>query len=214
MDDLLNIQWKGLAVRYSADEVLVNKLFQEIKRRYSHSGRHYHNLEHIAALLRLSEKYASELAYKEIVDFAIFYHDIIYNVWRKDNEKRSAVLATKRLTELGVPAEKVMAVALFIEATNAHTLPADSLYENDLSFFLDFDMSILGAEWSDYLNYVQQVRKEYHIYPDLLYRPGRTQFLQKTLSGGPIFHTTVFRALYEEQARKNMEREIQWLNEG
>lgn len=213
MSDTLNIQWKELAAVFSVDEALISKLFQEIKRKYSHSGRHYHNLEHVVALLRLSEKYAGQLVFKEIVDFAIFYHDIIYNVWRKDNEKRSAVLATKRLTELGVPSEKVAAVALFIEATHSHTLSPDSVYQNDLSYFLDFDMSILGAEWPDYFNYVQQVRKEYHIYPDLLYRPGRTQFLQKTLNGGPIFHTTAFRELYEAQARENMEREIQWLKE-
>lgn len=147
---------------------------------------------------------------KDLVDFAIFYHDIIYNVLRKDNEARSALLAVKRLKELGLSPQQTETVKGYIEATQTHTIPAGIQNPADLSLFLDFDMSILAADWELYLAYTQQVRKEYRVYPDALYKPGRRQFLEKCLQSPAIFHTPLFKAQYEATARANMEKELQF----
>jgi predicted metal-dependent HD superfamily phosphohydrolase len=52
------------------------------------------------------------------------------------------------------------------------------------------------------------VRKEYAIYPDLLYRPGRIKVLKYFLEKPRIYHTPYFWEKYEEQARANMEAEL------
>ncbi len=39
----------------------------------------------------------------DMVLFAIFYHDIVYNVLLKDNEKHSALKARAHLLKLGCP---------------------------------------------------------------------------------------------------------------
>ncbi|THU35936.1 hypothetical protein FAM09_21330 [Niastella caeni] len=155
----------------------------------------------------MCETYAGQLQDQDVVAFAIFYHDIIYNVLRKDNEPRSAQLAVKRLQALGIPPEKTAQVKIFIEATQTHTVTGTVQNPADLQLFLDFDMSILGADWEAYAEYTRQVRREYRIYPDKLYYPGRKQFLQHCLQAEFIFQTQLFRDLYEAKARANMTRE-------
>jgi predicted metal-dependent HD superfamily phosphohydrolase len=208
MLDNIRALWDQLAGKYSNDKVLIDRFFREIERKYTSSRRHYHNLHHIQALLQFCETYAGQLQDRDVVMFSVFYHDIIYNVLRKDNEPRSARLAVKRLQALGVPAAKVEQIKLFIEATQTHTVSSNVTNTTDLKLFLDFDMSILGAGWDDYEAYTHQVRREYRIYPDKLYYPGRQQFLQHCLQTEFIFQTRVFREGYEARARANMAREL------
>jgi predicted metal-dependent HD superfamily phosphohydrolase len=208
MPDNIRAVWDQLAGKYSNDKVLIDRFFREIERKYTSSRRHYHNLHHIQALLQFCETYAGRLQDRDVVMFSVFYHDIIYNVLRKDNEPRSARLAIKRLLALGVPTDKAEQVKIFIEATQTHTVSSDVTYTIDLQLFLDFDMSILGAGWDDYEAYTRQVRREYRIYPDKLYYPGRRQFLEHCLQTEFIFQTQLFRDQYEIRARENMAREL------
>jgi predicted metal-dependent HD superfamily phosphohydrolase len=201
--------WDHLAGKYFNDLALVDRFFREIEKKYTADRRHYHNLHHIQALLQFCDTYAGQLHDREVVEFSVFYHDIIYNVLRKDNEARSALLAVKRLQSLQVPAEKIEQVKIYIEATQTHVVPAGVTHVSDLQLFLDFDMSILGADWPAYEAYTRQVRREYRIYPDKLYYPGRRQFLQHCLQAEFIFQTPVFREEYEGRARENIARELE-----
>ena len=63
-----------------------------------------------------------------------------------------------------------------------------------------------------YDTYCQQVRKEYSIYPDFLYKPGRKKVLEHFLNMERIFKTTYFFDLYEAQARENLRRELSSLS--
>lgn len=62
-----------------------------------------------------------------------------------------------------------------------------------------------------YLQYAENIRKEYSIYPDALYQPGRRQVLQHFLAQEHIFKTPVFRERYEKQARENISKELAML---
>jgi predicted metal-dependent HD superfamily phosphohydrolase len=206
--DNLRARWDKLCGKYCNDRDLIDRFFKEIERKYTSSRRHYHNLQHIQALLDLCDNYAAQLTDADVMAFSVFYHDIIYNVLRKDNEPRSAQLAVKRLQALSVPPEKTEQVKLFIEATKTHALTAAVTHTGDLQLLLDFDMSILGVDWPAYEAYTQQVRREYRIYPDKIYYPGRKQFLQHCLQMEHIFQTPVFRDRYEARARENMVKEL------
>jgi len=203
--------WNELIEKYCSDKELTDRFFKEIEKKYTSSKRHYHNLQHIQALLQLCVDHSNRLTDKEVVAFAVFYHDIIYNVLRKDNEHRSAELAVKRLQALGVPDHKTGQVKLFIEATQTHAVTGGITNTEDLQLFLDFDMSILGAPWHQYEAYTQQVRREYRIYPDKLYIPGRAKFLQHCLQTPFIFQTNIFRDQYEAVARQNVAKELELL---
>lgn len=161
-------------------------------------------------MFRLFDAVQPALQYPDIVALAIFFHDAVYNVSRKDNEEKSAVLTGKKLPETGYPDEKTKLVKVFILATRDHALPENA--PPDLAFFLDFDLAVLGGEWEAYETYAQNIRREYRIYPDLLYRPGRRKALEHFLERPFIFHTEVFREKYEQRTRENVRREIALLS--
>lgn len=203
--------WDQLTAGYANAPDLADKCIAEVEKAYGGPRRHYHNGRHILTLLSFSEEYRNQLKAPLLVDWAIVYHDIVYNVLRKDNEPKSAAVAVKRLTQLGMDHYEAGLVKLYIEATRLHQVPEGLEHAEDLAFFLDFDMAILGAPWEEYLAYTQQVRKEYAIYPDLLYKPGRRKFLQQSLEAPALFQTAGFRARFDAQARSNIQQELQYL---
>ncbi|BAV09939.1 Predicted metal-dependent phosphohydrolase, HD superfamily [Filimonas lacunae] len=193
-----------LALQYAKDDDTVTGLWIEIEQQHSQKGRYYHTLAHLENICRDLQQFQHAITNPDAVFFALFYHDIVYKVLNKDNEEKSALLAVKRLTNINVPASTIEACRKHILATKAHTA-ADS---NDTNMFTDADLAILGYDKPAYETYMQQVRKEYKIYPDIVYIPGRKKVLKHFLQMERIFKTELFFQQYEQQARSNMEYEL------
>ncbi|WP_172276802.1 hypothetical protein [Chryseobacterium sp. LAM-KRS1] len=189
---------------YTQDQYLINKLWQEIQTQYSQKGRFYHNLEHLTALFSELEKIKSDISDFQVISFAVFYHDIIYDASSKANEKKSAELAKIRLSEIRVEKKSLDNIIQQILATQLHQKSPD----NDTNYLLDADLSILGQDTQTYLEYTKMIRREYSIYPDFLYKPGRRKVLLHFLESDYIFKTDYFKNKYEHQARKNIEYEL------
>ena len=119
----------------------------------------------------------------------------------------SALFAGNRLRELGLPEEKIEQCKIQIKATSSHETSDDS----DINYLLDFDLSILGAPAKTYQEYTIQIRKEYSIYPNFLYRKGRKKVVRHFLGMPQIFKTSEFISEYEPQARENLKRELEQL---
>ncbi|GAA4843563.1 hypothetical protein [Algivirga pacifica] len=201
----LQTTWHELLSKYSASESQIKSLWNEIEAAYTHKSRHYHNLHHLQKMSDFAQKYQVELIDPDTLLFTIFYHDIVYKSTRKDNEAKSAVLGAKRLTEIGYPTEKIEQCKKQILATQTHTTSEE---DTDTQFLLDFDLAILGMPFPEYEVYTKNVRKEYSMYPDFLYQPGRKKVLQHFLEMEIIFKTAVMREQLEEQARKNLSKEL------
>lgn len=193
-----------LISQYSNDQLLANEIWDEIEKKYSHKKRHYHTMQHLENLLLQLAMAKPLLQDWNTILFSLFYHDIVYNSLRSDNEEKSALLAEKRMTQLGVPTGMVIQCKEQVLATKLHTISSDS----DTNYFTDADLSVLGQPWQDYKTYFQQVRKEYAIYPDIIYKPGRKKVLEHFLSMDHIFKTDFYRGRYEEQARQNLQEEL------
>lgn len=194
----------SLISQYTNDADLRHKLWLEIEENYSGKKRHYHNLNHLENLVAELTELKTVANNWDAIVFAIFYHDVVYKAHRKDNEEQSALLANKHLQQLNCQAALIDQVNKLILATKSHQLSDDA----DVNLFTDADLSILGKDWETYHTYCSNVRKEYAIYPDLLYKPGRKNALKHFLSMNRIFKTEHFYKKYEESAKKNMEREI------
>jgi len=69
----------------------------------------------------------------------------------------------------------------------------------------------LGQPSDVYEQYCGQIRKEYSIYPDIVYKPGRKKVLIHFLNMEKIFKTSFFYDKYELQARANLESELKRL---
>lgn len=197
----------SLVLRYTENISLAEKLYAELVKYYSEKGRHYHNLDHLNSLLLQILPLTDHLKDLDSVLFALYYHDAVYRVLRKDNEERSAILAHKRLSTLNLQRDRIETCKKHILATKIHEFSDNT----DTNFFTDADLSILGQNWLTYKAYAEAVRKEYAIYPDLIYKPGRKKVLEHFLQMAKIFKTETFFAKFEQQARLNLKRELQEL---
>ncbi|WP_300666125.1 hypothetical protein [Fluviicola sp.] len=193
-----------LALSYSDDEVLNQELWLEIEKQYSGKKRHYHTLRHLEHLLEQLTTVKSGLRDWNTILFTLFYHDVIYTALKPDNEEKSADLAEKRMKQLGVPIECIEACRQQILATKSHVVSEN----DDTNFFTDADLSVLGQHWEVYSTYFKNVRKEYAVYPDLIYNPGRKNVLLHFLAMERIFKTDYFFEKFEEQARENLKKEV------
>jgi predicted metal-dependent HD superfamily phosphohydrolase len=188
---------------YTDDHNNVDALWQELNKKYAATGRHYHTIIHLNNLLQQLTPHASTFTNWHVVVLAIAYHDAIYNVLKKNNEEKSADLATTRLGTI-LPSHEIQACRQLILATKAHETSTDL----EVNLFTDADLSILGAPPQIYNTYTLQIRKEYSIYPDLVYNPGRKKVLAHFLNMASIFKSEQFRSLYEKQARTNLQEEL------
>lgn len=200
----LNLTFSNLIQRYTQQTAGIDQYWHEIETAYKGPKRYYHNLTHLEQLFQQLLPLKAEITDWDTLLFSLFYHDIVYKVRRQDNEEKSAELAQERLQALSYPPERIERCVAQIIATKSHTLSSDA----DTNLFTDADLAVLGQDWPTYHSYAQQVRREYAIYPDLLYKPGRRKVLQHFLDMERIFKTAHFYDLYEQKARTNLSQEL------
>ncbi len=189
---------------YSEDIDFIESSWHEIEKAHQQKGRYYHNLTHLDYLYRCLVLVKKEIQDWDLVLFAIFYHDFVYNIHRKDNEKQSAKKAASILTKLSFDKKRIALCVEMINETKGHSISVN----NDINHFTDADLSILGGEWKLYKAYAENVRKEYRFYPDFMYKKGRLSMLNHFLAMPKIYKTHYFFNQFETKARENLKREI------
>lgn len=199
-------RWMRLAVQYGAHATVAEKLFETIVRAYSEPERHYHTLKHIAFVLDLVQSHHAELEEGTALQFATWFHDVIYDTTRSDNEERSADFAANILHALMVPEYVAKRTAFLIALTKQHEpIPDDP----DAQFFIDADLAILGAEPEVYRNYLAAIRREYSWADDAHFAAGRRKVLERFLARENIYHTPEMHQRLEQQARANLRQELE-----
>jgi predicted metal-dependent HD superfamily phosphohydrolase len=205
----LTARWRtltaGLGWLPAAAEELRERLFAH----YRAPERRYHTLDHVAALLRLLEPHLPETRYPDALLLAVWFHDAVYDTHAADNEQRSALLARQELTSLGVSAEMIEETARLILLTRTHDGADD---DTDGLLLLDADLAILGEPQEVYERYTRAIREEYAWLPEEQYRAGRAGVLETFLRRPRIYRTASF-AVREQQARRNIDRELRGLRE-
>ncbi|MBL4708042.1 MAG: hypothetical protein JKY48_06345 [Flavobacteriales bacterium] len=201
-------------VKTNWDE-LTNKLpniksdfYNQLIKLYLSSDRYYHNLIHIESLLLLTKQYEHLLNSPKTIQFAIWYHDSIYNSSKNNNEEQSAELAKLQLAKMDVSQNLISDCYDLIIATKTHQL-SKKLNSFDAQFMLDIDLSILAATKENYIEYSKQIREEYKICSEEHYNKGRKSVLQYFLNSERIYKTDLFYNLNEKRARINLALELQ-----
>lgn len=95
-----------LSTNYTDDIRLIEELWTEIEKNYSNPKRYYHTLQHLENIFIQLTEIKSEIQDWDTILFTLYYHDIVYNTAKSDNEEKSAVLAKKRLQQIHVQQEK------------------------------------------------------------------------------------------------------------
>ena len=196
-----------LTSKYTHEQQLIQILWEEIEKKYSHSSRHYHTLTHLESLILQLEEVKEQISDWDTVLFAVFYHDIVYKATKSNNEEKSAELAAKRFSEINFHQKKITVCTSMILATKNHLQTGDA----DTDLFTDADLSVFGQSWHQYETYLKQIRKEYSIYPDIIYKPGRKKVLTHFLEMSRIYKSKYFYEKLEIKAKENLLRELKLL---
>lgn len=193
-----------LLKNYTNSESIIAEFWGEIEHNYTHKKRYYHTLSHLENLLAQLTAVKHKIEGWDTILFTLFYHDVVYNALKSDNEEQSAALAEKRMKQISVPDYMIKNCKNQILATKKHLANTES----DTNYFTDADLSILGESLEKYMVYAQNVRKEYSVYPDPIYIPGRKKVLEHFIKMERIYKTDYFYHKFENQAKHNLQFEL------
>ncbi len=208
--DELRTDWIKLLSKISDDEDQIRDTFDRIVQFYNSEGRYYHNLSHIGYMLTEAGKLSTVLNDYDSFLYAIWFHDVIYDTKRSDNEEKSSEFAEKFLKSINYDVENNNKVINLIIKTKNHS-HIDLNEDYDTQVFLDLDLLILGANKELYRKYAENVRKEYSFVPDKIYAEERIKILDVFLNQEYVFKTERFRKQFEQRVRKNIQSEINTL---
>ncbi len=199
----------------SAPLVLPTGMLSSLEQAYATPPRAYHHFGHVQDLLQRFAEITVGPGWTQPTEvyLAMLYHDAIYEAARRDNEARSADLATTEiaqwLPETGID---TLRVAELIHLTARHgqlsvgDLGGDGL-ALDACHFLDCDMAILGAPPEAFDAYDRGIAEEYREHlPGFLFRLNRRRFLKGLLGRKRIYLSDWFHQRYDAQARVNLAR--------
>ena len=200
------------ALNNAITSAAITALWQDIAARYNEPQRAYHTLKHIQQLFEQFDQIKDNLHQPHIIALALYYHDVIYDSRRSDNELKSAEYAIEVLKNY-LSAEQCQHIYTLIMMTATHQLDklTDEDKISDAAYLLDMDLSVLGGSWSEYQQYAQAVRQEYAHVTKVDYHVGRITVLQKLLTHTTLYLTDYYHSRLEEQARDNIKREISFL---
>jgi predicted metal-dependent HD superfamily phosphohydrolase len=180
-------------------------VIDDVLARWAEPYRHYHNLDHLLAVLDVADAYASWADDIDLVRLALFFHDVVYDPESAGNEQASADVSATLLNLCSVPPESRQEVHRLVRLTADHNVdPSD----RNGSLVADADLAVLARDWPGYEAYAQGIRAEYPRVPDDLFRAGRAQVLSALLALPTLYRIEPLRAQWEAKARANLTREL------
>jgi predicted metal-dependent HD superfamily phosphohydrolase len=196
--------WRELAVRDSPE---LRRLHNDVLGRYSEPHRHYHTHQHLAECFEKVQDIISLAEHPAEVNVGLWFHDVIYDTRRHDNEERSAAWARSAAQELGASADSAQRIYDLVMFTRHAAEPVGI----DAQVLVDADLSILGAQPARFQEYEAQVRSEYEWVPAEMFRSTRAKILKEFLGRPHLYCTAHFRERYEAQGRRNLQHSLQYL---
>jgi predicted metal-dependent HD superfamily phosphohydrolase len=224
VSERLALRWQ-LLLQDNFAHLTIAKIQQAWSRLLSHyqeAHRYYHDFSHIEACFTWFDVVKEQLDDPLAVALAIWFHDVIYDVRRTDNEVKSAQYAVTALTNLAVSAQLVQQVYELVLLTQHSSQPNRKIKIqsgkflskttnivrvslNDQALFLDIDLTILGQSNAIYAHYENAIRSEYQHVPLWLYKRARKRLLKRFLRQPIIYYSSYFKEKFEQQARVNIQ---------
>jgi predicted metal-dependent HD superfamily phosphohydrolase len=177
----------------------------DLQARWAQEHRRYHDTEHLREVLTAVDDLAGATGDVHAVRLAAWFHDAVYQARPGRDEQDSAALAQEVLAGLGVPAERVDAVARLVLMTVDHDPRPD---DPDGAVLCDADLAVLGSPPERYERYVAAVRQEYASVPEPMFRSGRAAVLRALSAAPTLYRTAQARERWEAQARLNLGTEL------
>jgi predicted metal-dependent HD superfamily phosphohydrolase len=176
---------------------------------WSEPHRRYHDLGHLAAVLGLVGELEGEAADPAAVRLAAWYHDVVYDPARGDNEEASAGRARAGLRGL-VDRERIAEVERLVLLTAGHDAGDD---DPDGAVLCDADLAVLASPPDAYAAYASAVREEYGHLPDDVFTTGRIAVLEHLLALPALYRLPAVAADWTPRARANLTAELSLLRQ-
>ena len=176
-------------------------VFDELETLYGEPHRVYHGAAHIEHCLRLFDLAAGGMDEPDAVEMALWFHDAIYDIPARENERRSAELFAARAGGRG--SERLRSKVRGLIMVTTHLDPPTTL---DEAFIVDIDLSSFGRPWEEFLDDSRAVRAELAHVPDAEFYPKQRKFLGSLAARPEFCFTEFFRERHEARARENIAR--------
>ena len=183
---------------------LRQQVFKELCDAYTSADRFYHGIGHITECLREFDSVHELAMNPRAIELAIWFHDVVYDGRRTDNEERSAELADARLALLGVGDVFRGEVRRLILLTRHDGEPPDV----DGKLIVDIDLASLARPAEVFDQNTRLIRREYPHVGEAEFARGRREMLGRFLARPRIYYTDVFFERYEQRARENLIRAL------
>jgi len=171
---------------------------------YTQPHRAYHTLKHVDACLTAFDAARHLCSHPNEVDYAIWFHDAIYDPRRLDNEAQSARLAQEVADAIKMSSGFGSRVADLILATKHESLPTNP----DAQWVVDVDLSGLGLSFEEFSRNGDLVRQEYDWLEETEFKKNQEALFRRFLGRPSVFCTEFFQSKHEQQARSNLERAL------
>ncbi|MFQ4139824.1 N-methyl-D-aspartate receptor NMDAR2C subunit [Nodosilinea sp. PGN35] len=179
-------------------------LWDDLCDRYTEPHRAYHTLHHLSECFSWFDRAHNLAQSPGAVELALWFHDVVYDPRRADNEAQSAAWASRVIDGVGGGPVLQQTVHAMILATQHHS----TLGTGDGLLVIDSDLAILGAAPGRFAQYEAQIRQEYAWVPEAVFCQKRAEVIAAFLARPSIFTLGLFRARLEEQARQNLARSL------
>jgi predicted metal-dependent HD superfamily phosphohydrolase len=174
---------------------------------WSEPHRRYHDLAHLAAVLGIVGELAAAADDPDAVRLAAWYHDVVYDPQRSDNEQVSAERARAGLRGL-VQEARVAEVERLVLLTAGHDPAPD---DADGAVLCDADLAVLASPPEAYAAYASAVRAEYAHLPDEVFAAGRAAVLEQLLALPALYRLPAVAEQWTARARANLSAELSLL---
>lgn len=163
---------------------------------YLEPHRYYHNLNHIVSMFNFANENQIELTNEQIL--AIWFHDVIYDPTRSDNEEQSAKYFQQWcLTQKVCNFEPKIIKQIILDTKQEIPTTEES------ALVIDLDLHQLGI--SKFFSNTVLIRKEFSHLSDKEFDEGRNTWIYSMLNRETIFVSglNIFKEL-EQEARTNL----------
>lgn len=148
----------------------------DILNRWDEPHRHWHNIEHLEDVLSKIDKLNSiNIMEYEIMVIAAFFHDVIYNPEKNNNETKSISLFQKYSRNLP-PGYTNTVIKIIKNSANYPDIPLDKL---SVMFWVIDNDPIINKDFNKFKIYEDKIREEYNFVPLDVYKRERIKFLSK-----------------------------------
>jgi predicted metal-dependent HD superfamily phosphohydrolase len=196
-------------------------LGRELVNRHDRWPRRCHDTRQLAVVLQQAAAWRARMQRPDEVELALWFHDAVRDPWRVDNEARSARLATRRLTALGLAPERVARVAALVRATahreaghapeDAALFAADGPLTDTRDWVLDLDLAPLASTPEVFDRLEADLAREYFWVRRARWAAGRGAAIERLLALPRLFRQETLGRRLEGPARANLTRALQAL---